>query len=34
VHAAVTSALGELHQELAGTIGDAIRDALEKRHLK
>jgi hypothetical protein len=34
VHAAVASALGELHQELANTIGEAIRDALDKRHLK
>jgi hypothetical protein len=34
VHAAVASALGDLHQELANTIGDAIRDALAKRALK
>jgi hypothetical protein len=34
MHAAVASALGDLHQELANTIGDAIRDALAKRQLK
>jgi hypothetical protein len=34
MHSAVASALGDLHQELANTIGDAIRDALAKRHLK
>jgi len=34
VHAAVASAIGDLHQELANTIGDAINRALEHRHLK
>jgi hypothetical protein len=31
VSAAVASALGDLHQDLANTIGDAIRDALQRR---
>ena len=34
VHAAVASAIGDLHQELANAIGDAINRALEHRHLK
>ena len=34
VHAAVASAIGDLHQELANAIGEAINRALEHRHLK
>jgi hypothetical protein len=34
VHAAVASALGDLHQELANAIGDAVTRALEARNLK
>lgn len=34
VHAAVASALGDLHQELANAIGDAITQALERRPVK
>ena len=34
VHAAVASAIGDLHQELANTIGDAVKEALERRSLK
>ena len=34
VHAAVASAIGDLHQELAHAIGDAINRALERRNLK
>jgi hypothetical protein len=34
VHAAVASALGDLHQELANTIGDAVAQALAHRGLK
>ena len=34
VHAAVASALGDLHQELANTIGDAIKEALDRRNVK
>ncbi|HET9652428.1 MAG TPA: hypothetical protein VFP36_09560 [Usitatibacter sp.] len=34
VHAAVASALGDLHQELANAIGDAIAQALERRRVK
>jgi hypothetical protein len=34
VHAAVASALGDLHQELANAIGDAIKEALERRTVK
>lgn len=34
VHAAVASAIGDLHQELANAIGDAVHRALESRHLK
>ncbi len=34
VHAAVVSAVGDLHQELANAIGDAIAEALERRQVK
>jgi hypothetical protein len=34
VHAAVMSAMGDLHQELANAIGDAIAQALERRPVK
>lgn len=34
VHAAVASALGDLHQELANAIGDAVAAALEARQVK
>ena len=34
VHAAVASAIGDLHQELANAIGDAINRALEHRNIK
>ena len=34
VHAAVVSAMGDLHQELANAIGDAITEALEQRQVK
>jgi hypothetical protein len=34
VHAAVASAIGDLHQELANAIGDAITRALEHRNIK
>jgi hypothetical protein len=34
VHAAVASALGDLHQELANAIGDAVAAALKDRQLK
>lgn len=34
VHSAVASAIGDLHQELANTIGDAVKEALERRSLK
>ena len=34
VHAAVASAVGDLHQELANAIGDAVTRALDSRHLK
>jgi hypothetical protein len=34
VQAAVASALGDLHQELANAIGDAIAEALERRQVK
>ena len=34
VHTAVASALGDLHQELANAIGDAVNRALEARNLK
>ena len=34
VHAAVASAIGDLHQELSNAIGDAINRALEHRNLK
>ena len=34
VHAAVVSAMGDLHQELANTIGDAITEALKARQVK
>lgn len=34
VHAAVASAIGDLHQELANAIGDAIAQALERRQIK
>ena len=34
VHSAVSSALGDLHQELANAIGDAVAAALKDRQLK
>ena len=34
VHSAVASALGDMHQELANTIGDAIKQELERRPVK
>lgn len=34
VHAAVASALGDLHQELANAIGDAVTEALKHRPVK
>jgi hypothetical protein len=34
VHTAVASALGDLHQELANAIGDAVTAALKDRQLK
>jgi hypothetical protein len=34
VHAAVVSALGDLRQELANAIGDAVAAALEARRVK
>ena len=34
VHTAVVSAIGDLHQELANVIGDAVTRALDRRHLK
>ncbi|HET6263815.1 MAG TPA: hypothetical protein VFD95_03095 [Usitatibacter sp.] len=34
VHAVVASAIADLHNELAGVIGDAINRALEHRNLK
>jgi hypothetical protein len=34
VHAAIVSAMGDLHQELANAIGDAIAQALERRQVK
>ena len=34
VHAAVASAIGDMHQELANVIGDAIKQELERRPLK
>jgi hypothetical protein len=34
VHAAVASALGDLRQELANAIGDAVSEALKQRPVK
>ena len=34
VHAAVASAIADLHRELANAIGDAVARALENRHHK
>jgi len=34
VHAAIVSALGDLHQELANAIGDAVAAALAARQVK
>lgn len=34
VHAAVASAIGDLHQELANAIGDAVAKALAQRNEK
>ena len=34
LHAAVAQAVGDLHQELANAINDAVTRALESRHLK
>jgi len=34
VHTAVASAIGDLHQELANAIGDAVKQELERRQIK
>jgi hypothetical protein len=34
VHAVVASALGDMRQELANTIGEAVRQELERRQVK
>ena len=34
VHTAVASAIGDLHQELANVIGDAVATAIRDRQLK
>jgi hypothetical protein len=34
VHAAVTSAVGDLRQELANAVGDAVAEALQRRQVK
>jgi hypothetical protein len=34
VHAAVASAIGDMRQELANVIGDAIKQELERRQVK
>lgn len=34
VHTAVASAMGDLRQELANAIGDAIKEALERRNAR
>jgi hypothetical protein len=34
VHAAVATALGDMRQELANVIGDAVKQELERRPLK
>jgi len=34
VQSAIASAIGDLHQELANAIGDAIAEALEQRQVK
>jgi protein required for attachment to host cells len=34
IHAAVVATLGDLRQELANAIGDAVTAALERRHVK
>jgi hypothetical protein len=34
VHAAVASAIGDMRQELANVIGDAVKQELERRPLK
>jgi hypothetical protein len=34
IHAAVGSAIGDMHQELANVIGDAIKQELERRQVK
>jgi hypothetical protein len=34
VHTAVASAVGDLRQELANAIGDAVTEALERRQIK
>lgn len=34
VHAAVASALGDLRQELANAVGDAVKEALRNRPVK
>ena len=34
IHAAVSSAIGDLHQEIANTIGDAVAEALKARNVK
>ena len=34
VHAVVASAIGDMHQELANVIGDAVKQELERRPVK
>ena len=34
IHAAVASAIGDMRQELANTIGDAVKQELERRQVK
>ena len=34
VHAAVASAIGDMRQDLANTIGDAVKQELERRNVK
>ena len=34
IQSAVASAMGDLHQELANTLGDAIAEALRRRQVK
>ena len=34
IHAAIVSAVGDLHQEIANAIGDAVAEALKARNVK